>query len=117
MPLTREEQEQAAVVEWSLLYNELRWLHHIPNGKKRSKGVAGQLKAMGVKAGVADLFLPIAKPPYHGLYIEMKNPFTRSTQTEGQKEFQVDVELQGYRYVVARGAGEGISAIKEYLGW
>jgi hypothetical protein len=117
MALTREEQEQAALIEWSLLYNELRWLHHIPNGKKRSKAVAGQLKAMGVKRGIADLFLPVPQVPYHGLYIEMKNPETRSGQTKEQKEYQAHCELTGYKYVVARGAGEGISAIQEYMGW
>lgn len=115
--LTREEQEQAAVMDWAAYYDELAWLHHIPNGKKRSKGVAGQLKAMGVKRGIADLFLPVVYPPYHGLYIEMKNPETRSSQTQEQKLFQAHCEVQGYKYVVCRAAGEAIHAIQQYLNW
>ncbi len=53
---------------------ETEWLHHIPNGGERNLAVAGKLKAEGVKAGVWDLFLPLPRGGYHGLYIEMKKP-------------------------------------------
>lgn len=104
-------------MEWAAHYRDLDWLHHIPNGKKRSKGVAGQLKAMGVKRGVADLFLPTVCKPYHGLYIEMKNPETNSGQTKEQKAFQAHAESQGYKYAVCHTAGEAIHVIQHYLNW
>lgn len=44
----------------------------IPNGGYRSKKVAGELKAEGVRAGVLDLFLPMARREYHGLFLELK---------------------------------------------
>lgn len=116
MALTREEQEQAAVIEWSLLYDSLKWLHHIPNGKKRSKGVAGQLKAMGVKRGIHDLFLPVVKAPYHGLYIEMKNPDGTGGMTPEQKEYSEHCESQGYKWAECRNAGEAIDVIQTYMG-
>ena len=117
MSLTREELEQSAVIEWANHYRALDWLHHIPNGKKRSKGVAGQLKAMGTKRGIFDLFLPIVMPPHHGLYIEMKNPETKSGLSKEQKQYKAHCEQQGYKVVVCRTAGEAIHEIELYLNW
>ncbi len=48
------------------------WLAHIPNGGARSKAEAGILKAMGVKAGMPDLVLPIATSKYCHGYWELK---------------------------------------------
>jgi hypothetical protein len=44
----------------------------IPNGGHRNKAVAGKLKAEGVKAGVLDLCLPVARRGYHGMFMELK---------------------------------------------
>jgi hypothetical protein len=49
-------------------------LHHIPNGGLRTKQEAAQLKASGVVEGVCDLFLPMARRGFGGMYIEMKLP-------------------------------------------
>ena len=73
-----EAQHQAAVFKWSQLpdvrqrYPELKLLHHIPNGGRRDPVEAKHLKQQGVKSGVPDLCLPVARRDYHGLYIEMK---------------------------------------------
>ena len=65
-----EAQEQAAVIEYC------EFIHvpvfHIPNGGYRNAREAANLKRQGVKAGVPDLCIPVAKGGYHGLYIEMK---------------------------------------------
>lgn len=44
----------------------------IPNGGKRGKGQGGKLKAEGVRAGVPDLFWPIERRGYCGMFIELK---------------------------------------------
>src|SRR5574343_479576 len=55
---------------------ELKWLHHIPNGGSRGNDVrsqqirGAQLKAQGVKSGVSDVFLPVKRGQFSGLYIE-----------------------------------------------
>lgn len=82
-----EHGEQSALFCWAGLnlwrFPVLRWLHAIPNGGSRgddakSRAIrGGQMKAEGVKTGVADVFLPIPKGGYHGLYIEMKKPNQR----------------------------------------
>lgn len=73
-----EHAHQVAVFMWAALpeqqkaYPELRYMFAIPNGGKRDKITAANLKAEGVKPGVPDIFLPIPKGPWHGLFIEMK---------------------------------------------
>ena len=49
-------------------YPELKWLHAIPNGGLRDKITSGKLKAEGVKPGVSDLFLPVKRGCFSGLY-------------------------------------------------
>lgn len=63
---------------------------HVPNGGLRSKREAALLKAMGVRAGVADLIL------FHGgkLYaLEIKAPGGRVT--EAQLQFLSDIDRAG----------------------
>lgn len=53
---------------------ELEWLYHCPNGEKRDAFTAQRLKQQGVKAGILDLALDVARGGYHGLRIELKRP-------------------------------------------
>ncbi len=46
----------------------------IPNGGRRDAVTGARLKAEGVRAGVPDLFLPVARRGFHGLFIELKAP-------------------------------------------
>lgn len=68
--LMSEAQEQEAVIEWC------DWKHipifAIPNGGKRDAREAAHMKRQGVRAGVPDLCVPVARGGFHGLYIEMK---------------------------------------------
>ncbi|MBU0991826.1 MAG: VRR-NUC domain-containing protein, partial [Proteobacteria bacterium] len=71
-----EHMEQVLLVNMALKHEkeipELKLLYAIPNGGQRHKAIAQKLKMEGVKKGVPDLCLPVAKKPYNGLYIEMK---------------------------------------------
>ena len=73
-----EHQLQCALFEHAELhrktYPELEWLHAVPNGGFRNPRTAGRMKAEGVKTGIPDVCLPVARGGYHGLYIEMKTP-------------------------------------------
>jgi hypothetical protein len=90
------------------------FLFAIPNGGLRNKTIAGQLKAEGVKAGVPDLFLSLPSGKYHGLYIEMKRR-EGGTVSREQKKMLERLSSAGYMTVVAKGADEALSAVKEYL--
>ena len=109
-----EAQEQALVIEWAQYNPQLKWLHAIPNGGSRHKAEAANLKRQGVKSGVADLFLPLPRRKYQGLYIEMKR-VRGGTVSKEQREFLRDMSEQGYKAVVCRGHKEAIEAIKEYI--
>lgn len=112
-----EDEEQILVMNWARIsearYPELELLHHIPNGGKRGKREASVFKAMGVKAGVPDLFLPCARDGYHGMYIEMKALDGRVSKE--QVDMCQALARQGYKCLVCYGADEAIAALKEYL--
>lgn len=63
--LPTEAEEQATLFSWAAMkrgkYPELDLLFHIPNGGSRGKAEAARFKAEGVKPGVPDLFLPVAR--------------------------------------------------------
>ena len=107
-----ESQEQQAVVEWAL-WKGLPLLA-IPNGGKRSAATAARLKAEGVRPGVPDLLLPMARRGFHGLFIEMKR--TKGGRvSDAQREWLHLLDAEGYRAIVCYGAGEAIREIEAYL--
>lgn len=108
---------QEALFEWAA-YNagrfpELAYLHHIPNGGKRDKATAAAMKRQGVKAGVPDLCLPVARNGFHGLYIELKAGKNRPTAK--QKEWMEFLRLQGYHAAVCHHWGEAAELVEGYL--
>lgn len=114
-----EHQEQAAVITWWGLQHEIYSLpvfalFAVPNGGARDIVTAAKLKAEGVRAGVPDLFLDVARGPYHGLRIEMKS--LNGRESESQHRVGDYLELAGYKFQFCYGAEAAIVAIKEYLG-
>lgn len=113
-----EEQEQKAVFEWVELmqkqFPDLALLFHIPNGGFRSKSEAVRFKRTGVKSGVPDLFLPVPRGSYHGLWIEMKRRKGGRLSDE-QKEWLEALTAQGYRAVMCQGAEAACDEIYTYL--
>ncbi len=71
-----EHDEQVALFRWADMQigiiPELALLFAIPNGGDRHPAVAAKMKAEGVKRGVPDICLPVARGGHHALYIEMK---------------------------------------------
>lgn len=119
MPVPTESEEQATLFSWCAMnygkYPELTLLYHIPNGGKRSAREAGRFKLEGVKPGVPDLCLPVARGGCHGLYIEMKR--TQGGRVSDQQEFWLQsLREQGYMAVVCKGWREAAKALEIYLG-
>lgn len=113
-----EDQEQAALMQWARTmegrWPELADLHAIPNGGLRSKATAARLKATGVKPGVPDLHLPVARQGCHGLYIEMKRRHGGRISPD-QLRWMEELTRQGHRCAVCRGWEEAKRVIEEYL--
>lgn len=112
-----EDREQMFVFQWTELqsgkYPELSLLFHIPNGGKRDAREAARLKKMGVKAGVPDLFLPVARGKFHGLFIEMKSP--EGTVSKFQTEWITELGKQGYDTAVCYGFEQAQEKLIQYL--
>lgn len=113
-----EDTEQMQLFEWarwaSGKYPELELMYHIPNGGGRSKAEAGRFKAMGVKAGVPDIFLPCARGGWHGLYIELKR-LRGGSVSPAQKQWIELLKEQGYRCIVCKGMDAAREEIVRYL--
>jgi hypothetical protein len=123
----REEKEQAVVVKWAALQGRtVPGLHRgfaIPNGaflagspQKRAAQWA-RLVAAGARKGVPDLFWPVPRGGYHGIFIEMKasRPHAAAVTQEQRDEIEA-ARADGYRAEVCRGADEAIAVLREYFG-
>jgi hypothetical protein len=93
---------------------ELALLFAIPNGGQRHVLVAKKLKDEGVKAGVPDIMLPVARGEHHGFFGEMK---VGKNTTTGKQDLWIErLQDQGYCCVVAYSAEEMMEALLDYLG-
>ena len=99
-------QKPVTLFSWAAMqsgkYPELNLLYHVPNGGSRHKAEAGRLRAEGVKAGVPDLCLPVARGQYHGLYIELKRQRGGRT-SDHQSEWLDALSAQGYKAALCYG--------------
>ncbi|XAI93846.1 VRR-NUC domain-containing protein [Pseudomonas phage vB_Pa-PAC1] len=108
----------------------LEWFHAIPNGGSRgdddkSRKIRGaQLKAEGVRQGVADTFLPWPSGEWHGLYIEMKKPTERPKSetakggvSDEQRRFGEYAKRVGYGWVVCYDWEQAASYLRSYIEW
>ena len=111
-----EAAEQENVIKWARdnekTYPFLWMLHSSLNGVKLSKMQAGKAKASGMLSGVPDLFLPVPRGSFCGLYIEMKSATGRIMPS--QSRYLSAVSDFGYSAVVCYSANEAIEKIKEY---
>ncbi len=113
-----EHNEQVALFRWATLaagrYPELALLFAVPNGGRRDAVTGARLKAEGVKAGVPDIWLPVARCGYHGLVIELKAPRGRASRE--QRAWIGALEEQGWLAAVCVGAEAARKLLDQYLG-
>lgn len=113
-----EHEEQAALMDWIYLtswkYPELNLFYHVPNEGKRSPAAAMKLLAEGLKKGVPDNFLPVARGGYHGLYIELKRTKGGKLSPE-QRQWLDDLNAQGYLAVECKGWEAAAKVIENYI--
>lgn len=122
-----EHSEQVALIQWAAAqygkHPELQWLFAIPNGAKlpyvkNKKGAryspqALSLLAEGLRPGVADLMLPVARGGFNALFLEMK--LKPNKVSEQQHAFLDFVRTQGYAAVVAWSFEQARDYILHYL--
>jgi len=112
-----EHEEQVALFQWAEMaqaqYPELDMLFAVPNGGYRPMTTAAQLKAEGVKPGVPDVCLPVARGHFYSLWIEMKRK--PNTTSDAQRMWLDALRHYGHCAVVCWSAQEAISTIMAYL--
>jgi hypothetical protein len=84
-----------------------------PQGMKLPIRLAAKFKRMGYRAGTPDIQILEPRQGYHGLFIELKMP--RGRTTESQREFISELFRRGYKAVVCFGASAACEVIDEYL--
>jgi len=118
-----EDEHQELIFEWvdSHLdtYPLLKLLYANMNGVRRSKRYTAKLKRRGLKSGIPDMFLPVARHGFHGLYIELKRPKTKDhnagIMSTSQKMWNRELMDQGYACMIAYGHQEVISLFEHYF--
>lgn len=114
-PSMKESSHQIYLFNWARLqipeYEPL--LFHIPNGGTRNPVEAYNLKRQGVKAGIPDLFMAVARGSYHGLFIELKSEEGRVT--DSQLYMLNAFEKSGYHTCICYGWEEAKNKIEWYL--
>ncbi|RZA16269.1 MAG: VRR-NUC domain-containing protein [Proteobacteria bacterium] len=117
-PVDREGLEQAGLIkELELRLPAVAALiYHVPNGGHRHKLVAIKLKGQGVKAGVPDLVLPMARGGYFGLYLEFKATAPNDAAVSASQHAWIRrLNEQGYLAIVCRGHFDAMEQIRAYL--
>ena len=113
-----EHEEQVALMRLVELHKsrwpELGMLFAVPNGSERNPIVGKKLKAEGVRKGVPDLCLCVARGGYHGLFIEMKRQ-KKSQISPEQIAWLSALRDQGYRAEMCLGAAAAWEVIQEYM--
>jgi hypothetical protein len=120
-----EHAEQVALFAWASLphiaaqYPELEHMFAIPNGGLRDPITASNLKAEGVRDGVSDVFLPVARHGCHGLFLEMKRPKSdkgaAGREAKNQAKFSAAMRKNGYGTFLAVGWEAARDVIVQYL--
>jgi hypothetical protein len=113
-----EHQEQSAVFDWigtaKNRVPELDLMFAIPNQSQGNVQRGKYYKAEGQKKGVSDLFLPVARRGYHGMFIEMKRMDGKPTPE--QEMWKARMSEQGYYAVICWGANQAIQKTSYYVG-
>jgi len=107
-----EYDEQAAIFQWANNHTNphVGMLYANANGQYRP----GQRAEPGLKSGVPDMFLPVPRGGFHGLYIELKRK-KGSVTSNAQKKWLRALTERGYAAVICYGAEQAKATIEKYV--
>lgn len=108
-----ERTDQAALFDWAgynlVRYPELSLLFAIPNGQMRRGGPMEP----GMKKGVPDIMLPVARGKYHGMFLELK--VNDNVLSDAQRQWLEQLAKQGFYTCCCWGWEEARDEIVRYL--
>lgn len=95
---------------------ELAGMFAVPNGMwSKNKAIAMKQKAEGLKAGVPDIFLPVPKNEYSGMFIEMK--YGDGRVRKEQQTWIDQLQKSGYKVEICWTWISAVVGILCYLGY
>lgn len=94
-------------------YPELALIFAVPNGAYKSRAAAAKFQREGLKSGVPDIVLPVARWPFHGLFVEMKQ-LGQYAKPE-QRKWQSKLIAQGFASVTCQGDDAAFAVVKRYI--
>lgn len=103
-PQHHEDNEARALWQWALTQPVLRdHLYHVPNGGRRRAFEAARMKGMGVRAGVHDYHLPVARGGFIGAWVELKatrdhKPSVSKDQTDWGRKMRLEGHFVRFCY-------------------
>lgn len=121
-----EQSEHMAFMNWVNTQPLIRdHIIHIANERKCSPWAGAKFRAMGVRAGVCDFFLPIpvknihenkdiSSSWLHGLWIELKRTINFTCSVD-QMNWIYSMRKMGYQAEFAYGCDQAISLVKNYI--
>lgn len=122
LPIPSENQEQRALVKWLSYHPIVREFFCKNNNEgKRTAAQGHNLKLMGLRPGVVDLYIYWPTKSHPGLWLEVKrnkkySKSERSTDTWiAQEKFIETVKSVGYQGHFCYGWIDGKRIIEEYL--
>lgn len=112
LAVPKEKEEQIKVVVWMDKRNLVYF--GVMNQRRCGQAEMLSLKRQGLKPGVQDLIIPMARGKYHGMAVEMKR-IVGGVMRENQRYWRDALTKQGWYAIVANGAAEAIIELERYL--
>ena len=113
----QEHYEQVALFGWIDLhkkrYRGLDLVFAVPNAARRSPRQGKWMKDEGMRAGVPDVVVPIARDGCNSLWIELK--VGKNKPTKIQADFHERLREEGHRVEVCYGWEEARDILVDYL--
>lgn len=92
--------------------NHAHLILHIANEGKRTSSYGKLLKTLGMRPGVADIFIAMPRNGYHGAWIELKS--AKGKLSASQMLFLNDMFEQGYFTATAYSIDDAMKIVDEY---
>jgi hypothetical protein len=117
--IQHERSEQEALITWARIVYPDELLFAIPNSLVRTCVQARNMARSGLRSGVPDLCLAVARKGYHGLYIELKRTPEKGQPkgqvTAKQREIIDHLNSRGYLAKICYGWDSARETISEYM--
>lgn len=124
-PEATEHTDQARLFRWMATVPGLAHAFAIPNGAKlpwtknakgqRYSAEARRLKDEGMKPGVPDIFIPVMRGGYAGMFLELKRADRSNHPSTAQLDYMAALRDAGYFCIVAYGLEEAMGYIQAYM--